>query len=197
MTNPATSIDLTWEGPYAWPTFETAASLPPLPKAPGIYIQACDYDDGYLIFGVGVTKRPVAQRLCEHTHRYLNGEYNVLDMEAARAGVRREVWHGWGYARAHRDEFESRKIEIQDAVRRQLAGLRIFVADPSAGGTDSRLRERLEAAIMDSLYQQPSPICDLPDRGTLQLWRRADEVPVLIRNQSPSLLHGLPAELLI
>ena len=197
MPDSITSMDLTWEGPYAWPDFEAAASCPPLPTAAGVYIQACDYDGGYLIFGAGVTRRPVAQRLREHTRGYLNGKYNVLDIEAARSGVRREVWHGWGYAKDHRDEFESRRREIHDAVRRQLQGLRIFVADPDAGGSDSRLRERLEAAIMDSCIRSPSPICDLPDRGTLQLRRRDGELPVLIRNTCLSVLHGLPSELLI
>lgn len=197
VTGPIASIDLAWEGPFAWPGFETAASLPVLPEAPGVYIQACDYAGGFVILGCGVTRRPVAQRLREHTPKYLNGQYTVLDIEAARSGVRSEVWHGWSYAREHRDEFESRKSEIRDAVRRYLAGLRVFLADPSAGGRDSRLRERLEASIIDSLYQQPSPLCDLPDRGTLQLRRRAGELPVLIRNTSLSVLHGHPAELVI
>jgi hypothetical protein len=35
----------------------------------------------------------------------------------------------WGYARKHREEFEERKSIILDAVRKQLAGFRIFVTD--------------------------------------------------------------------
>ena len=107
------------------------------------------------------------------------------------------MWHGWGYARAHRDEFEARRAAIQDAARRQLAAYRIFVADPAAGGGDPRLRERLEAAIMDALSEQPPPLCDLPDRGTFQARRRKGEVPVLVRSACSSLLHGLPATLLV
>lgn len=195
MDSPLASIALAWEGPYAWPGFESATSLPALPNAPGVYIQACNYGAGYMILGCGVTRRPVAQRLREHTRKFLNGEYTVLDIAAAQTGVRKEIWHGWGEARKRRDEFESAKAEICEAVHRHLAGIRIFLADPSAGGKDSRLRERLEAALMDSLYKQPSPICDLPDRGTLQLRRRAGELPLLIRNSSSSQLYGLPPEL--
>jgi hypothetical protein len=48
---------------------------------------------------------------------------------------------------------------------------------------------------MDALYRQPPPICDLPDRGTLQLRRRTGESPILVKNACNSRLHGLPAEL--
>ena len=197
MTSTATTMHLVWEGPYAWPGFESAGSLPPLPKSPGVYIQACDYKGGYLILGCGITRRPVAHRLREHTRKFLNGEITVLDIPAAQAGIRREIWHGWGEARRRRDEFENRKGEIQEAARQHLAGIRIFLADPSGGGKDSRLRERFEAALMDDLYKHAPPICDLPDRGTLQMRRRPEETPVLVSNSSSSHLHGLSPELLI
>jgi hypothetical protein len=50
---------------------------------------------------------------------------------------------------------------------------------------------------MDALYRQPPPICDLPDRGTLQMRRRIDEAPVLVKNSCGSQLYGLPPDLLI
>jgi hypothetical protein len=191
------TIDITWEGPFAWPGFEAQASLPALPNSAGVYIQGFERHGGYVISGVGVTGRPVAVRLREHTRRFLNGEYTVLDVTAACRGVREEVWHGWGYARAHRDEFQVRRASIEDAVRRQMAAYRIFVADPAPAGGESRLRERLEAALVDALYDQPPPLCDLPDRGTFQARRRRGELPVLVRSACSSLLHGLPAALLV
>ena len=190
-------MHLVWEGPFAWPGFEGLTSLPPLPNAPGVYIQTCDYTGGYLVLGCGVTRRPVAKRLREHTRKFLKGEITVLDIPAAQAGIRREIWHGWGEARRRRDEFESRKSEIQEAARQHLAGIRIFLADPSGGQKDSRLRERFEAALMDDLYKHPPPICDLPDRGTLQLRRRPGEIPILVNNSAASHLYGLSPELLI
>ena len=190
------AIDITWEGPYAWPRFKGETSLPALPKTPGVYIHAFEYHrGGYVIHGVGVTSRPVGVRLREHTRQYLNGNYTVLDTAAACRGVRKEVWHGWGYAREHRDEFEARRASIQADARRQLAAYRIFVADPAAVGGEPRLRERLEAAIMDALYEQSPPLCDLPDRGTFQARRRKGELPVLVRSSCSSKLHGLPAAL--
>lgn len=121
----------------------------------------------------------------------------MLDAVAACRGERKEVWHGWGYARAHRDEFEARREAIQEAARRQLASFRLFVADPDVAGGGLRLRERLEAGIMDSLYQQPPPFCDLPDRGMFLARRQPGELPVLIRSACSSALHGLPAMLLV
>src|SRR5687767_4957118 len=104
MTSPAVTMHLVWEGPFAWPGFEGLDSLPPLPNAPGVYIQTCDYKGGYLVLGCGVTRRPVAQRLREHTRKFLNGEITVLDIPAAQAGISREIWLGWGEARRRRDE---------------------------------------------------------------------------------------------
>jgi hypothetical protein len=81
-----------------------------------------------LIYAAGITRRPVPTRFKEHTRKYINGEYNVLDIATVQQGIRREIWHGWDYARKHREEIEERKLIIFDAVHKQLAGFCIFVA---------------------------------------------------------------------
>ncbi|MGO9569976.1 MAG: hypothetical protein ACLP5H_20805 [Desulfomonilaceae bacterium] len=190
MTHEATTIEVTWEGPYGWPGFESENNLRPIPNTPGVYLQTFEYQGGYLIYAAGLTRRPVPTRFRDHTRKYMNGEYNVLDIDAAQQGVRKEVWHGWGYAREHREEFEERKSIIVDAVRKQLTGFRIFVADV---GTQPRTLERLEASIMNNLYQQPSPICDIPDKG-MQLAPRWDsENQIVVKNNYAAVLHGLSA----
>ena len=131
-------------------------------------------------------------RFREHTAHYMNGDYNVLDFVNAQQGVRKEVWHGWGYARRHREEFEERKPIIIDAVRNQLRGFRIFLGEM---GPEPRVLERLEAAIMNALYEQPPPICDLPDKGMHLAPRWASEVPLLIKTRCATVLHGLPSVL--
>jgi hypothetical protein len=129
-------------------------------------------------------------RLREHTRQYMNGAYNVLDVAAAQKGVRKEIWPGWGYARKNREEFEARKAIILDAVRKQLEGFRIFLAEM---GQEPRVLERLEASVMMHLYQQQSPISGIPDRG-MQLAPRWDsEQPIVVRNNCTAVLHGLPA----
>ena len=62
---------------------------------------------------------------------------------------------------------------MQDAARRQLAEMRLFVADVERASEpiglgqgeeeQRRARQRLEAAIMAHLYAAPAPFCDLPD----------------------------------
>ena len=184
-----TTIEVKWDGPYSWPTFESENNLHSLPKIRGVYLQTFEYEGGYLIYGAGLTRRPVPTRLREHTRKYMNGEYNVLDIAAAQRGIRREIWHGWGYARKHRTEFEERKPIILEAVRKQLAGFCIFVTDL---GREPRVLERLESSIMNNLYQQPSPICDIPDKG-MQLSPRWDsENVILVKNNCAIIFHGLP-----
>jgi hypothetical protein len=193
MTHKAKTIEVRWDGPYSWPAFESENNLRPIPKIPGVYLQTFEYQGGYLIYAAGLTRRPVPMRFKEHTRKYMNGEYNVLSIAAAQQGVRREIWHSWGYARKHREEFEERKSVILDAVRNQLAGFRIFITDTEDMRREARVLERLEAAIMGNLYQQPSPICDIPDRG-MNLRRRKDsENPIIVSNNCAALLHGLPA----
>ena len=128
-------------------------------------------------------------RFSEHTREYMNGDYSVLDIAA--------IQQAWTCAFmttippyiAYRAEFEKRKPIILDAVQKQLAGFRIFVADV---GREPRLLERLEASIMNSLYQQPSPFCDIPDRGMQLSPRRNSEPPIIVKNKCAIVLHGLP-----
>jgi hypothetical protein len=189
MTGGAAIIEVAWIGPFGWPEFENVSNLPPIPSVGGVYLQTFEYQSGYLIYAAGLTRRPIPSRFREHTRKYWNGEYNVLDIDAVRQGIRREVWHGWAYAREHRAEFEERKPQIVDAVRKQLEGFRIFVSDP---GTEQRILERLEAAIMNNLYQQSPPICDIPDRGMQLAPRWKSERAIVVKNKCTSLLYGLP-----
>jgi hypothetical protein len=124
----------------------------------------------------------------------MNGEYHVLDVVAAQQGLRKEIWRGWRYASKHRDEFEEHKSIILDAVRKQLVGFCIFIADV---GKEPRLLERLEASIMNNLYQQPSPICDIPDKGMQLAPRWKSENQIIVNNSCEAIIHGLPASLKI
>lgn len=187
-----TTIEVIWNGPFGWPSYESRNNLDPIPGLPGVYLQAFEYQDGYLIYAAGITRRPVPERFKEHTRSYMKGEYTVLDAEAAQHGIRKEIWHGWGYAREHRSEFEEQKSSILDVVHKQLESFRIFTANVE---TESRLCERIEASIMNNLYQQPSPFCDLPDRG-MQLAPRWDsEEDIVVENKCDVILHGLPPSL--
>lgn len=195
MTRETEIIEITWDGPHSWPGYESENGLNPIPQIPGVYLQTFAYRQGYLIYAAGITQRPVPMRFLEHTRNYLDGKYNVLDIAAAEQGFRKEIWHGWFYEREHRDEFEERKSIIVEAVHRQLAGFRIFVADLGEQGKNKRVLERLEAGVMLTLYEQPSPICDIPDRGMYLAPRWESESPIHIKNNSCFVLLGLPHSL--
>ncbi len=168
MSRNKSIINTNWTGPFAWPKYEDSASLPPIPIHPGVYLITFEYEDGFLIYAAGITRRNIPTRFKEHTKKYLSGDYTILDLSAIKYGKRKEIWHGWGWTPKKKQDFESRKSEILEGTHNQLAGSRIFVTDI---GTADRILERLEAAIMNNLYEQPSPYCDIPDRGMHLLGR--------------------------
>ncbi len=180
-----------WKGPFAWPRLSNG--LPPSPKAPGLYLQTFEYQDGFIVYGAGLTRRTVARRLAEHTLNYMNGMYSILDVNAVNTGNRREIWHGffWKHPRSDEKEaaFEARKSEIQAAAQRQLNAFRIFVTDI---GTQPRLLERLEAATMGQLYKSQPPFRNLPDRGVMLAPRRDAEEAILFTGTCEHRLFALP-----
>ena len=184
-------IDIEWLGPFGWPKFE--GGLKPIPQTPGIYLFTVEYQTGYLIYAAGITRGPIPKRFSRHTREYMNGIYNVLDIVAMQSGFRKEVWHGLWMGKHPRErvaEYRKRKEEIQKAVGNQLAGFRIFTADI---GTMPRILERIEAAIMENLYKQPMPLCDVPDKGMKLAPRWKSEIPIVVKNKFPVMLYGLPA----
>jgi|SRR5215203_1156270 len=185
-------IKVRWKGPYGWPKYEGENDLPRLPNVPGVYLGTFEYKGGYLIYAAGHTGNTFPKRFKQHTRFYMNGKCTVLDIAAARQGDRCEIYHGWGHARRHPEVFEERKPEILDAVRKQLAGFRILVTDTGSMNLETRVRERLEAAIMDYVYEQPPPICCIPDRRMNLRPRRTSENPIIVENECAALLHGLP-----
>ena len=184
--------EIEWHGPFGWPKYE--GKLKPVPKIPGVYLLTVEYQTGYLIYAAGITRRTMPKRFREHTREYMNGIYNVLDIAAMQAGFRKEIWHAFWMTkilpREKLAEYEERKPEIQKAVRNQLFGFRIFAANI---GTKPRILERLEAAIMETLYNQPMPLCDVPDKGMMLAPCRETEVPIVVRNKASQALYGLPA----
>jgi hypothetical protein len=183
-------LECKWDGPFGWPEME--GTLPPVPPHRGVYLLTVEYQKGYLIYAAGLTRRPMPKRFREHTREYMNGVYNVLDIAAMKAGVRHQLWHGfWMIHRPRKRvaEFKRRQRAIQAAACKQLADFRIFAASISPR---KRILERLEAAIMDCLYKQPKPFCELPDKGMRLMPRRKSEKPIIIKNRCSSDLFWLP-----
>jgi hypothetical protein len=187
-------MDATWLGPFCWPGFGAASGLPELPAGSGVYLWTIERSDGYLIYAAGITEN-FRRRFEQHTEKYLAGGYTIFDIAQMQAGRRIEIWHGaewagWRFAeRPERQiEFAEREGEISEAAKLQLDTFRVFITSIDT----RRVRERIEAAIMNCLYAAPSPLCDLPDKGMRLTPRRLDEEPIAMRNVCASKLHGLP-----
>ncbi|NJO25280.1 MAG: hypothetical protein HC867_05105 [Bacteroidia bacterium] len=112
----------------------------------------------------------------------------MFNVNEAEQGRRVEIWHGWSYARTHREEFNERKEEILNAIENQLKSFRVFIAQVP----DKRERARFEAAIMNNIYDSIETWAELADRGMALSKRRNDEVPIIIKNKSKVRLYGLP-----
>ena len=89
------TVDLFWGGPYQWPNIRQKS---PLDKVSGVYMLTVESEGGYLIYGVGITTRPVRQRFNEHRRAMLTGKYTLFDLSFLRLGIRKEIWHGYGRA---------------------------------------------------------------------------------------------------
>jgi hypothetical protein len=181
------SLDVDIEGPYGWPNFE--GSLPPLPAVRGVYVQTFEYENGFVPFGVGITRRPMRERFVEHTRCYVSGDYNVLDVDAGQQGIRKVVWKGWGWTHEKRADFKARTSEIVSLAQRQLLATRIFTMDV---GVTPRLLERIEAAIVNHYYQTDDILID---RGMLLMPRWKTEEPIIATFRCASVLHGFPSRL--
>lgn len=189
-------ITIDWLGPFGWPGITAKAT--DFPGFPGIYLWTVEYlRGGYLIYAAGITRRPMIRRFHEHTRNYLDGTYTLFDMEALQQGIRKEIWHGfWTGKRLieKQEEYDRQKSALTAAARKQLAVFRVFAASID---TRPRLLERCEAAIMNELYRQPAPLADIPDRGMMLAPRWRSEMPLVIQNHCPVVLHGLPQRMTV
>lgn len=183
-------IDLSWAGPYRWPFKGTQ-----FPEWPGAYLHTYEYQDGFLIYAAGITRRPMRERFREHTRSTLNGCFSLLDLELLAQGIRCEIWQGTLWQRCNpitKKEFESRGL--RDVARLQMESSRIFAAEVS---TAPRILERLEAELMRQLYAADPPFCDIPPRGMRLSSRRPHEVPISVHATYPRKVFALAEDFCI
>jgi hypothetical protein len=196
----STLVELRWEGPFRWPGIALAGDESvrlleetPVGKMSGIYLWTVEHAGGFLICGSGRTKRPFLEVFREHTRAYRAGTYNVLDVASLRNGVRTKIWSGFFWKKEtpieRRNEFQSRSAEIGYAVEELLSSYRIFVACPLP---TRRLLERIQAALMENLYNAGAPVCNIPDVGGALAPRRGGEPALQVRSVCELRVHGLP-----
>ena len=180
-------VEVNWKGPFSWTGYESENNLEKIPETEGIYLWTFKYKDGFLIYCAGITNS-TKKRFRSHTLEYKSGNYTVFEVNEAENGKRKEIWHGWSYAREHREEFNERKGEILNAVENQLKSFKVFVATI----TDKRIRARFEAAIMNNIYSSKETWSELADRGMHLSKRKKDEEIIETKNISEHKIYGLP-----
>jgi hypothetical protein len=181
-----TTEEILWQGPFSWPGFEHINTLETLPDIAGVYLWTFEYKDGYILRSAGVTNS-MKRRFSQHKRQYLSGNYTVLDVTLAKNGERKEIWHGWGYAKEHHDEFVRHKEAIVKSVEHELASYRVFITKIP----DKRKQERIEFAIMHHAYFSKEPWGDLVDGGMALRGRANDEIPIEVRNTCSHKIYGI------
>ncbi len=179
--------EINWKGPFSWPGFEKENNLNTIIDVAGVYILSFEYKDGFLLYAVGITNS-TRKRILTHAREYRKGNYNILDSDCARNGEREEIWHGWKYAKTHKEEFLEKKDYILEATEKQLKSFRIFIAEIP----ELRKRERIEAALMQNIYVSKESWSELADRGMHLKGRYNVEIPIEIQNLCKQKLYGLP-----
>ena len=188
MIQKVSIFNIIWQGPFSWPGYEKYNSLKALPDGSGVYLLTFRYNDGFLIYCAGLTNSFI-NRFKQHNREYFKGNYTVLNVSYAEKGIRKEVWHGWTYAKSHRDEFTKNKLHILKYLNKQLANFRIFITEVD---DNNRTPDRLETAIMNTLYAQLPPISEIPDKGMFLAKRRKNEKPIILKNGCKYTIFGLP-----
>ena len=127
----------------------------------------------------------------------MRGTYSVLDVAAMQRRVRKEIWPGiwdWTGKRSREDqaEYYKHRTKVEDAARKQLQGMRVFVASL---GHDRRLLARVESAIMRNLDKLPAPHCHTPAGHMSLSGRRESERPITLHIKCSVTIHGLTSRL--
>lgn len=182
-----TTEDVLWQGPFSWPGFDPINNLIPIPDIAGVYLFTFAYKDGYILRVAGHTNS-MKRRFSQHKREYMSGRYTVLDAQSANQGERKELWHGWEYAKTHQDEFLRHKTYILKSVENELVSCNLFITEVG----DRRKRERIEFAIMQNAYLSKEPWGDLVDGGTALRGRANGEVPIAVKNICPHKIYGIP-----
>ena len=186
-----------WYGPYKWyGTKDDSFFTQPEARKSGIYLWAIPFEKQYLTYYVGETGKSFANRFIQHTRDYLSGLYRVYEPHQFAEGKKILVWNGmWkpGTRGPHQMlEFLNRYSKLSPIICEFLGQLRIFVAPLNV---EKRIRQRIEAAIANRLYEQPGLIGKFQD-DDIRYWpRRTGEKPFSVTMTSFEPILGLYSEL--
>lgn len=187
-------LQVCFSGPFAWMDAPDAPSVfHAIPaQTPGIYLWTVNRGDGHLVAYVGESGRCICTRLAEHYMEHAAGRYSLHDPVRYRLGEKHEIWPGH-YGKDGRDLGDCVRASIQLAAQiTELARqVRFFVAPIEC---ETRIRRRLEAAIVDALFAVPGVVGTFQDRGVRYQRRRSGETVIKASLNTPDgqVVLGLP-----
>lgn len=180
-------------GPFSWGVGDDVPSIynTDAGRGSGVYLWTVSHEEGELVYYVGMTGRPFAQRMSEHFKEHSSGGYHLNSPEPLRRGVRKCLWPGRYDANTKTtvSEFISRLENLWPAIVDLAKLYRFFVAPMTCS---RRVVERTEGAIARWLYAQPGKVGEFQEEGIRYPKRRPDETPMQVSLECPSRLLGLP-----
>ena len=193
---PSEEMVVSFSGPFSWPGTSDAPSVfdAEVRRLPGIYLWTVSLAEGHLVYYVGETGRSFEVRLLEHYKEHAACMYHVYSPAELARGEKVALWPG-RYDAEHRKfttEFIAQHANLAPHIH-ALAYLYRFLLAPLS--CESRIRQRIEAAIAGALYAAPGLAGIFQDRGIRYAPRRADEVPLGCALTSPVPLIGLPEQI--
>lgn len=155
MDPDTSSLELTFDGPFAWWQATGARCLFEAPEqhGSGIYLWTVRCGDRERVYYVGETGRSFGVRMNEHLREYLCGAYVLYEPSAFASGKKIVVWPGslqWRQReRMRMSEFVERYEEFAPTIRRFVKLMRFWLAPFESGA--HRPRKRIEAALAAAL----------------------------------------------
>ena len=193
---PQNALHLNMFGPFSWSGGSDASSIYNIPESQlsGIYLWTVPTVFGELVYYIGETGRPFAQRFKEHFTESLSGMYSIYNPDEFRKGAKKLLWEGmWQKDEERRTpEFLSQYPILSKSILEIVSMFRFYLIPLSP---DFRLRKRIEAAIANDLYGQGGVIGNFQDPDIRYQKRKEDEEPVFVKISYNSKILGLPKTL--
>jgi len=172
-----------------------------LPKK-GVYFWTTPYGRKEVINYVGVTNREFKIRMFEHIKAFLSGDYKIFDANELKKGNPLPVWNGlYGLGRGvktdeficnHLEDFTKRYKELYPKIIATLKLYKIYLAEIE---DETRLQERLEAAIYNCLYSQKGVVGRCVEKGILFRRRTSEERRIIFQLEFDKKIMGLPKQI--
>ena len=165
----------------------------PAAQRAGVYVYSVPFEgSGYLASYVGETGTIFLKRIKEHTINTLGGHSRIYEPKELARGRKVLLWDGlWKSTRQGCfNEFIEQYCGLSPSIYKFIQQFYIFFIPLEA---DSRIRRRVESAIANHLYKQPSPVGGFMDSDIRYIKKlQKGETPIEIEIYGGQQIRGFP-----